>query len=172
MKDSKDTHKYGGAWCSLAKRLLSLLCTHVPHRVLRFRRSIPHTAPLRVALVPSIAILLLSCSNMDDNYKEYLENIPTYAPPVTNLTAVSPEPGTLTLNWSITDDNELVKSIRIIIRKTATDSNTIDIPQVVTQYTATGLDLQAYEFVVYTIDAYGNLSIPIIKTFTPIPGRE
>ena len=40
------------------------------------------------------------------------------------------------------------------------------------QYTISGLDLQAYDFDVYTIDGFGNLSIPISKTFTPIPGRE
>ena len=124
----------------------------------------------------AIAFLTLmstvSCKDMDDNYKQYLEDIPTYSPAVRNLTAVSPEAGSLTLKWEIIDDTHLIKSIRILVKKTATDVKTIDIPEVVTDYTVTGLDLQGYEFDVYTVDGFGNLSIPVIETFTPIPGRE
>ena len=124
----------------------------------------------------AIAFLTLmstvSCKDMDDNYKQYLEDIPTYSPAVRNLTAVSPEAGSLTLKWEIIDDTHLIKSIRILVKKTATDVKTIDIPEVVTEYTVTGLDLQGYEFDVYTVDGFGNLSIPVIETFTPIPGRE
>ena len=58
------------------------------------------------------------------------------------------------------------------MKKTATDIRTIDIPEVVTEYTVKDLDLQGYEFDVYTVDGFGNLSIPVIETFTPIPGRE
>ena len=113
-----------------------------------------------------------SCKDMDDNYKEYLEDIPTYSPPVRNLTAVSPEAGTLILSWSIDDKSQRAKSIRILVKKTATDIQTYDIPELVMEYTVSGLDLQAYDFDVYTIDGFGNLSIPISRTFTPIPGRE
>ena len=124
----------------------------------------------------AIAFLTLmstvSCKDMDDNYKQYLEDIPTYSPAVRNLTATSPEAGSLTLKWEIVDDTHLIKSIRILVKKTATDVKTIDIPEVVTEYTVTGLDLQGYEFDVYTVDGFGNLSIPVIETFTPIPGRE
>ena len=124
----------------------------------------------------AIAFLTLmstvSCKDMDDNYKQYLEDIPTYSPAVRNLTAVSPEAGSLTLKWEFIDETHLIKSIRILVKKTATDVKTIDIPEVVTEYTVTGLDLQGYEFDVYTVDGFGNLSIPVIETFTPIPGRE
>ena len=113
-----------------------------------------------------------SCKDMDDNYKEYLEDIPTYSPPVSNLTAVSPEAGTLTLSWTINDKSQRAKSIRIVMKKTATDVQTFDIPELVLEYTVSGLELQAYDFDVYTVDGFGNLSIPITKTFTPIPGRE
>lgn len=114
----------------------------------------------------------VSCKDMDDNYKEYLEDIPTYSPAVRNLTASSPEAGSLTLKWEIVDDTHLIKAIRILVKKTATDIRTIDIPEVVTEYTVKDLDLQGYEFDVYTVDGFGNLSIPVIETFTPIPGRE
>ena len=72
----------------------------------------------------------------------------------------------------IVDDTHLIKAIRILVKKTATDIRTIDIPEVVTEYTVKDLDLQGYEFDVYTVDGFGNLSIPVIETFTPIPGRE
>ena len=85
---------------------------------------------------------------------------------------MSPEAGTLTLSWSIDDKSQRAKSIRILVKKTSTDVQTFDIPDLVMEYTISGLDLQAYDFDVYTIDSFGNLSIPISRTFTPIPGRE
>ena len=85
---------------------------------------------------------------------------------------MSPQPGDLKLMWDIVDETHLIKSMRIVVKKTATDKRSIDIPEVVTEYTVTGLELQGYEFEVFTIDGYGNLSIPVTETFTPIPGRE
>ena len=125
-----------------------------------------------LTIVVIAAVATTSCKDMDDNYKEYLEDIPTYSPPVRNLTAVSPEAGTLTLSWRIDDKSQRAKSIRILVKKTPTDVQTYDIPELVMEYTVSGLDLQAYDFDVYTIDSFGNLSIPISRTFTPIPGRE
>ena len=125
-----------------------------------------------ISIVCMVLVTATSCKDMDDNYKEYLDNIPTYAPAVRNLRAVSSEPGSLTLIWDIVDDTHLIKSMRIVVKKTATDMRTIEIPEVVTQYTVTDLELQGYEFEVFTIDGFGNLSIPVTETFTPIPGRE
>ena len=125
-----------------------------------------------IAIGCMVLFTATSCKDMDDNYREYLDNVPTYAPAVRNLRAVSQEPGNLTLMWDIVDDTHLIKSMRIVVKKTATDKRTIDIPEVVTEYTVTDLELQGYEFEVFTIDGYGNLSIPITETFTPIPGRE
>ena len=130
----------------------------------------------RLIYTMAIGCMLLltaaSCKDMDDNYREYLDNIPTYAPAVRNLRAVSHEPGNLTLIWDIVDETHLIKSMRIVVKKTATDMRTIEIPEVVTEYTVTDLELQGYEFEVYTIDGFGNLSKPVTETFTPIPGRE
>ena len=119
-----------------------------------------------------ILLTVSSCSDMDENYRDYLDNIPTYSPAVRNLTAESPEAGSLTLRWEIVDDTNLIKGIRILAKKTSEDIETYNIDQVVTEYTVTGLELQGYEFYVYTVDGFGNLSIPIIETSTPIPGRE
>ncbi len=123
-------------------------------------------------LIGLTLVTATSCKDMDDNYKEYLENIPTYSPCVRNVKAVSPEAGSLTLSWEIVDATHLVKSIRIVVKKTADDIKVINIPEVVTEYTVTGLELQGYDFDIYTIDGFGNLSIPISVTKTPIPGRE
>jgi hypothetical protein len=125
-----------------------------------------------IAIGCMILVSATSCEDMDENYREYLDNIPTYAPAVRNLRAQSPEPGKLTLMWDIVDETNLIKSMRIVVKKTATDMRSIDIPEVVTEYTVTDLELQGYEFDVYTIDGFGNLSIPVTETFTPIPGRE
>ncbi len=125
-----------------------------------------------ISIVCMVLVTATSCKDMDDNYKEYLDNIPTYAPAVRNLRAASQEPGSLTLMWDIVDDTHLIKTMRIVVKKTASDIRSIDIPEVVTEYTVTDLELQGYEFEVYTIDGFGNLSIPVTETFTPIPGRE
>lgn len=125
-----------------------------------------------LTLVCAVVLTTTSCGEMDDNYKEYLENIPTYSPAVRNLKAESPEAGSLTLKWDIVDETHLIKGIEIVAKKTATDMQTYKVDQVVTEYTITGLDLQGYEFSVYTIDGFGNRSIPVSATFTPIPGRE
>lgn len=125
-----------------------------------------------IAISCMVLISSTSCEDMDSNYREYLDNIPTYSPAVRNLRAVSLELGNLTLMWDIVDETHLIKSMRIVVKKTATDMRTIEIPEVVTEYTVTGLELQGYEFEVFTIDGYGNLSIPVTETFTPIPGRE
>ena len=125
-----------------------------------------------IAIGCMVLFTATSCKDMDDNYREYLDNVPTYAPAVRNLRAVSQEPGNLTLMWDIVDDTHLIKSMRIVVKKTANDTRTIEIPEVVTEYTVTDLELQGYEFEVFTIDGFGNLSKPVIETFTPIPGRE
>ena len=125
-----------------------------------------------IAISCLVLISSASCEDMDSNYKEYLDNIPTYSPAVRNLRAESPQPGDLKLMWDIVDETHLIKSMRIVVKKTSTDKRSIDIPEVVTEYTVTGLELQGYEFEVFTIDGYGNLSIPVTETFTPIPGRE
>lgn len=125
-----------------------------------------------LTIICAAALTVTSCSDMDDNYEKYLENVPTYSPAIRNLKAVSPEAGTLTLSWEIVDDTHLIKGIQIVAKKTATDVKTFDINEVVTSYTIENLDLQGYEFSVYTIDGFGNRSIPVTSTFTPIPGRE
>lgn len=118
-----------------------------------------------------VSLTLVACKDMDDNYKQYLEDIPTYAPMVTDLKAESPEAGTLTLSWTL-PKGDLAKKMQIVYKESTDVADTIDIPQLETSYTITDLKLQQYEFNVYTIDDFGNHSIPVTSSFTPIPGRE
>lgn len=121
-----------------------------------------------------IAICILSftasCTDMDDNYKQYLEEIPTYSPTVTDVSAVSPEAGTLTLTWEL-PKIQLAESIEIVYKETNTVWDKVEL-DLVTTYTLTGLKLQGYTIEIYTIDKFGNRSIPVSKFYTPIPGRE
>lgn len=118
-----------------------------------------------------ISLVMGSCKDMDDNYDQYLEDIPTYAPMVSDLKAESAEAGSITLSWTL-PKGELAKKMQIVYKESTTVSDTINIPQLETSYTITGLKLQQYEFNVYTIDDFGNKSIPVTQSFTPIPGRE
>ncbi len=124
-----------------------------------------------VLMLALTALTMGSCKDMDDNYSQYLEDIPTYAPMVTDLKAVSPEAGSITLSWTL-PTGDLAKKMQIVYKESTTLSDTLDIPQLQTSYTITGLKLQQYEFNVYTVDEFGNHSIPVTASFTPIPGRE
>jgi hypothetical protein len=124
----------------------------------------------KIIAIVSALLLLTACGGMDENYKQYLEELPTYSPTVFNLSAVSPEPGTLVLSWDL-PSGELAQSVEIVIKESTSASETVEIGLVST-YTFTGLELQGYEFNIYTKDIFGNRSIPVTHTFTPIPGRE
>lgn len=115
-----------------------------------------------------IAVLLCcmaACSSMDDNYKDYLEDIPVYSPRVDSLTAEVPELHVVTLNWK-NPANDLAKKINIQVESEEID---ITIDQLVDTYTFRDLPLKGIEFSVFTIDARGNRSIPVVLNVTPIP---
>ncbi|MBQ8502262.1 MAG: hypothetical protein IJ494_08255 [Bacteroides sp.] len=115
-------------------------------------------------------IVIASCTKMEDNYQEYLDRKQTYSPAVTNVTAVSPELGSLTLNWDL-PTSERVKSVEIVRIISADEQDTTKL-DLVTSYTYEGMEPQQYTFHLYTRDAFKNLSIPVIVSFLPIPGRE
>ena len=117
----------------------------------------------------ALAFITTSCDDMDENYKDYRDEHPTYSPVVTNVSADSPEAKVLVLEWKLPTSNRL-KSVEIIYRESSTKSEKITLDLVET-CTITDLLLQAYTIEIYTIDIYGNRSIPIIKSYTPIPGR-
>lgn len=124
------------------------------------------------AVAMAALLTATSCSDMDDNYREYLDNVPTYSPAVRNLKGVSPEAGTITLSWEVVDVTNRIKSMIVRVKKTTADAEEYPINGVATEYTISGLELQGYDFDVFTVDQFGNRSIPVSHTFTPIPGRE
>lgn len=122
-------------------------------------------------MVCTLAMLAnISCEGMDEYYKDYRDEHPTYAPAVTGVNAVSAQAGSLTLSWTF-PETDRIKSVEIIYKESSTKSETIEVGMK-TECTISGLLLQSYTFEIYTIDMYGNRSIPIIKSYTPIPGRE
>jgi hypothetical protein len=118
----------------------------------------------------TVLFALTACGGMDENYSQYLEEIPTYSPAVSALSAVSPEPGTLVLSWTL-PAGELAQSVEIVLKASSSEEKSVELG-LITTHTFTGLELQGYEFSVYTKDVFGNRSIPVTHTFTPIPGRE
>ena len=119
----------------------------------------------------SFTVLInISCEGMDEYYKDYRDEHPTYSPAVTEVNATSPEAGSLTLTWTF-PETDRINSVEIVYKESSTKSETVEVGMK-TEYTLSGLLLQSYTFEIYTIDIYGNRSIPIIKNYTPIPGRE
>lgn len=117
-----------------------------------------------------IIILLLSaifgfyaCESMDDNYKQYLgEN--NYSGKIDNL-RVYPGYERVILAWDNPRDQKS-KSVRIIY---GSDSVHVDYEQLVDSVSIDGLvSGTGYEFIIYTIDGSGNLSIPTSVTAFPI----
>lgn len=116
-------------------------------------------------------VLLVSCGKMDDNYRAYIDEHQTYSPKVTGVQARSKEVGSITLRWKL-PDSELPRTMEIVYAESSTKSETIKLDNLVTAYTFTGLMEQGYTFKIYTIDMFGNLSVPATHTFNPIPHRE
>ncbi len=117
-----------------------------------------------------IIILLLSaifgfyaCESMDDNYKQYLgEN--NYSGKIDNL-RVYPGYERVILAWDNPRDQKS-KSVRIIY---GSDSVHVNYEQLVDSVSIDGLvSGTGYEFIIYTIDGSGNLSIPTSVTAFPI----
>jgi hypothetical protein len=98
---------------------------------------------------------------MNDNYIDYLKNVPAYSPRVTNLTK---EEGfrTVTLRWT-NPPGDLAVKIKI-----TTGDEELVFDEMIDHYTFEDLDVKGYEMAVYTIDRYGNISVP--ATISVFPG--
>ena len=105
-----------------------------------------------IYIVASLFVFLGACSEMDDNYEDYISHR-MYSPKVENLTA---ENGyqTCTLRWSNPSGN-LAKSIEI-----SYDEEFISFDTMVDSAIISGLEVKGYTMQVFTIDAYGNTSVP------------
>ena len=96
-----------------------------------------------------------SCDNMDALYTQYLQE-QNYSGKISNLQGQSGT-GRVILTWTNPED-QISKKIKIVygddkqerVYDTLVDEASID-----------GLTASAYEFTVYTMDAYDNLSVPV-----------
>ena len=104
-------------------------------------------------LILILGLVLGSCSKMEDNYSHYLEDTKVYSPKISSLTA---EQGlkTATLSWE-NPEGDIAKSIFIDYQ-----DDTVLVESMVDTYTINGLEIKGYTVSVYTIDAYGNYSVP------------
>ena len=115
-----------------------------------------------------IGILLVvmahyGCESMDDNYKQYLEEY-NYSGKIDSL-RVYPGYERVILAWDNPKDQKS-KSIRIVY---GVDSTVVNYDSMVDSVSIEGLDSgTGYEFIVYTLDAHQNLSVPTYITAFPV----
>jgi len=108
----------------------------------------------------ALALLLTNCDKMEDNYTDYLNNVQTYSPRVTNLKALSGL-RVATLTWKNPEGNIAIKNcIRF-------EDSTIILDPMVETYTLTNLEIKGYDISVYTIDKFENYSVPAITSIFP-----
>lgn len=108
-------------------------------------------------------LVLVACDSMDANYRDYLNNVKQYAPRVTALSAEIPEVGKVILSWTNPIGDTAVK-IRIDV-----DTTQYIINEMVETYTFEDLEIKGYTISVYTIDRFGNLSVPTSVQVFPKP---
>lgn len=103
------------------------------------------------------------CDSMEDNFKQYLEEY-NYSGKIRNL-RVYPGFERVILAWDNPNDQKS-KSIRVVY---GTDSTAISYDTLVDSISIEGLSAgTGYEFIVYTLDAHNNLSVPTYITAFPI----
>lgn len=103
------------------------------------------------------------CDSMDDNFKQYLEEY-NYSGKIDSL-RVYPGFERVILAWDNPKDQKS-KTIRIIY---GADSTVVDYDSLVDSVSIDGLDAgTGYEFIVYTLDANKNLSVPTSITAFPV----
>jgi len=116
-----------------------------------------------------VAILLVTlagnhgCDSMDDNFKQYLEEY-DYSGKIDSL-RVYPGFERVILAWDNPKDQKS-KRIRVVY---GADSTVLNFDALVDSISIDGLTAgTGYEFIVYTLDDHGNLSVPSYITAFPI----
>ena len=116
------------------------------------------------AIIAISFMLISSCNSIDYNYKEYYDGVQKYAPCVNNLT-VTTDLEVIHLSWE-NPKGSLAKKIKI----DAGDDYVIVTDELISEYTFTDMPIKGYTISVYTIDKFGNLSVP--KTINAFPGSN
>ncbi len=111
----------------------------------------------RIELVLCVLLLALgvsSCSNMDELYKDYLTGS-IYSGKVSDLKATAGNQRVL-LQWTNPKD-QISKRIKVVYGE---PEEIVETESLVDELYIEDLSMGSYEFTVYTMDEYGNLSIP------------
>ena len=103
------------------------------------------------------ALMLAACDSMDSNYIDYLHNIKVYSPAITNLQHIDTY-RMVALKWD-NPQNDIIEHIKITWDIGEKDTAVIT-PGIVDFYLMEDLEIRGYTISVYTIDKYGNLSVP------------
>lgn len=112
-------------------------------------------------LISFIALLVLAgCQQMEYNYEEYLGNEVIYSPSVRNLkdSSILKE---IFLTWDNPPSNIATQIIVDYQDSVITADSMIDSIHLV------DLEVKGYTISVYTMDAFGNLSLPAVITSFP-----
>ena len=107
--------------------------------------------------------VLTGCEKMEDNYKNYLENVPFYPPKILNLTAVEGLKE-VKLYWD-NPDGEIAKKILIDY-----EDDSLLIESMVDSAYLGDLEIKGYTIAVFTLDEFNNRSVP--QTLTAFPNGE
>lgn len=121
---------------------------------------------IKSMIIVSILLALLSnygCDSMEDNFKQYLEEY-NYSGKIDSL-RVYPGFERVVLAWDNPKDQKS-KSIKIIY---GADSTVVTYDTLVDSVSIEGLDAgTGYEFIVFTLDAKKNISVPTSITAFPV----
>nr|WP_320154018.1 DUF4998 domain-containing protein [uncultured Draconibacterium sp.] len=106
-------------------------------------------------LIALVFILNISgCSEMDDNYVDYLKIEKVYAPKISNLKALVGLK-TATLTWD-NPEGDIARKILIDYQ-----DDSLKFESMVDTAVLENLEIKGYHVSVYTIDAFNNYSIPV-----------
>ena len=108
---------------------------------------------IKIISILLIATLFSNCGGMDDNYKDYLTNVPVYSPRVTNLSVVS-SLKQATLTWKNPQGKIAVRNVLKL------QDSIIVMEGLAETYTLTNLEIKGYQVSVYTQDKFDNYSVP------------
>ena len=111
----------------------------------------------KIIPILTIAFTLVACDSMDDNYIDYLHNIKVYSPAVMNLRNIDTY-RTVELMWD-NPQSDIIQHIAITWDAGENDTVVIT-PEIVDYYKIENMEVRGYTISVYTVDKYGNLSIP------------
>lgn len=121
------------------------------------------TKSIMLSIMLIAFVIGYGCDSMEDNYKQYLKEY-NYSGKIDSL-RVYPGFERVILAWDNPKDQKS-KSIRIVY---GVDSTVVNYETLVDSVSIDGLSAgTGYKFIVYTVDAYNNLSVPAYITAFPI----